>query len=209
MIQTGDKRMAARARQATESGFQAKDPAQRRGDANRAVGVAAEAEMDQSGRHRRGRIAGRSAGDPRQIVRVACRAIVAVFGGKAIGVGVHIEHPAEQGAGAVQLAHRPAVAGRWRPVAQQFGAGEGGMPGDIKQIFHCVRNPCQRRQGALFPAQGVDAVGLRSMRWAVTSVQALICGFTRAISSSVWRAISRALSSPSCSARWRSAMVKC
>ena len=35
------------------------------------------------------------------------------------------------------------------------------MPGDIKQIFHCVRNPCQRRQGALFPAQGVDAVGLR------------------------------------------------
>ena len=161
MIQTGDKRMAARARQATESGFQAKDPAQRRGDANRAVGVAAEAEMDQSGRHRRGRTAGRSAGDPRQIVRVACRAIVAVFGGKAIGVGVHIEHPAEQGAGAVQLAHRPAVAGRWRPVAQQFGAGEGGMPGDIKQIFHCVRNPCQRRQGALFPAQGVDAVGLR------------------------------------------------
>ncbi len=54
--------------------------------------------MDQSGRHRRGRTAGRSAGDPRQIVRVACRAIVAVFGGKAIGVGVHIEHPAEQGA---------------------------------------------------------------------------------------------------------------
>ena len=86
---------------------------------------------------------------------------MAVFGGKAVGVGVHIEHPAEQGAGAVQLAHRPAVAGRRRPIAQQFGAGEGGVPGDIKQIFHCVRNPCQRRQGALFPAQGVDAVGLR------------------------------------------------
>ncbi len=31
-----------------------------------------------------------------------------------------------------------------------------------------------------------------SMRWAVTSVRALICGFTRAISSSVWRAISGA-----------------
>ena len=53
MIQTGDKRMAAGAGEATEGGFQAKDPAQRRGDANRAVGVAAEAEMDQSGRHRR------------------------------------------------------------------------------------------------------------------------------------------------------------
>ncbi|SLX04420.1 Uncharacterised protein [Klebsiella pneumoniae] len=161
MIQTGDKRMAAGAGEATEGGFQAKDPAQRRGDANRAVGVAAEAEMDQSGRHRRGRTAGRSAGDPRQIVRVARRAIVAVFGGEAVGVGVHIEHPAEQGAGAVQLAHRPAIAGCRRPVAQQFGAGEGGVPGDIKQIFHRVRNACQRRQGALFPAQGVDAVGLR------------------------------------------------
>ena len=161
MIQTGDKRMAARARKATESGFQAKDPAQRRGDADRAVGVAAEAEMDQPGRHRRGRTAGRSAGDPRQIVRIARRAIVAVFSGKAVGVGVHIEHPAEQGAGAVQLAHRPAVAGRRRPVAQQFRPGEGGMPGDIKQILYRIGNACQRRQGALFPAQGVDAVGLR------------------------------------------------
>ncbi len=65
----------------------------------------------------------------------ARRAIVAVFGGEAVGVGVHIEHPAEQGAGAVQLAHRPAIAGCRRPVAQQFGAGEGGVPGDIKQIF--------------------------------------------------------------------------
>ena len=92
-------------------------------------------------------------------MRVARRAIVAIFGGEAVGVGVHIEHPAEQGAGAVQLAHRPAVAGCRRPIAQQFGAGEGGVPGDIKQIFHCVRNPCQRRQGALFAAQGIDALG--------------------------------------------------
>ena len=76
MIQTGDKRMAARARQAPESGFQAKDPAQRRGDTDRAVGVAAEAEMNQP--------AATAAAEPpeeppaiREIVRVARRAIVA------------------------------------------------------------------------------------------------------------------------------------
>ncbi len=135
MIQTGDKRMAARARQAPESGFQAKDPAQRRGDTDRAVGVAAEAEMNQPGRHRRGRTAGRTAGDPRQIVRVARRAIVAVFGGEAVGVGVHIEHPAEQGAGAVQLAHRPAVAGRRRSVAQQLRPGEVVCPATSNRFF--------------------------------------------------------------------------
>ena len=94
MIQTGDKRMAAGAGEAAEGGFQAKDPAQRRGDANRAVGVAAETEMNQSGGHRCGRTAGGTAGDPRQIVRVTRRAIVAVFGGEAVGVGIHIEHPA-------------------------------------------------------------------------------------------------------------------
>ena len=30
------------------------------------------------------------------------------------------------------------------------------MPGHIKQVFYRVRHARQRRQGALFPAQGVD-----------------------------------------------------
>ncbi len=113
MIQTGDKRMAAGAGEAAESGFQAKDPAQRRGDADRAVGVAAEAEMDQPGGHRCGRTAGGSAGDPRQIVRVARRAIVAVFGGEAIGVGIHLSIP---------LSRAPALCS-WRTAQLSLAAG--------------------------------------------------------------------------------------
>ncbi len=35
------------------------------------------------------------------------------------------------------------------------------MSGDVKQIFHRIGNASQRRQGTLFPAQGVNAVGLR------------------------------------------------
>jgi hypothetical protein len=121
---------------------------------------------------------------------------VAVFGGKPVGVGIHIQHPGEQRARAVQLAHRPAVGGGGGAIAQQLRPGKGGVSGDIEQIFHRVGNACQRGQ-RLFSRRRVSIFSASaSMRFSLTWVQALICGLTRAMFSRVWRAISLALSSP-------------
>ena len=85
---------------------------------------------------------------------------MAVLGGKTVGVGIHIQHPGEQRARAMQLAHRPAVGGGGGAIAQQLRPGKGGIAGDIEQIFHRVGNACQRGQGLFFPPQGIDILRL-------------------------------------------------
>ena len=92
-------------------------------------------------------------------MRVTRRAVVAVLGGKAVGVGVHIDHPGQQPARAAQLAHGEAVGGRGGALAEQLGPGEGGVTGNVEQVFHRVGYARQRRQGALFPSQGINIVG--------------------------------------------------
>ena len=93
-------------------------------------------------------------------MRVTRRAVVAVFGREAVGVGVHVHHPGQQPARAAQLAHREAVSGRGGALAEQLCPGKGGVAGNVEQVFYRVGHARQRRQGALFPAQGVDALGL-------------------------------------------------
>ena len=68
-------------------------------------------------------------------MRVTRRAVVAVLGGKAIGVGVHIHHAGQQPARAAQLAHGEAVSGRSGALAEQLGAREGGVSGNVEQVF--------------------------------------------------------------------------
>ena len=72
-------------------------------------------------------------------------AIVAVFGGEPIGVGIHIDHSAKQTACRADLPYRPTVVDGRRAVAEQLCAGEGGFPGNVEQIFYRVGNPRQRR----------------------------------------------------------------
>ena len=160
MIQTRDKRMAAGSRQATKGRLQAIDAAQGRRNANRAVGVGPERKVHQPCGHGGGRTAGRAARNAREVVRVTRRAVVAVFGGKAVGVGIHVHHAGQQPARAAQLAHREAVSGCGRALAEQLGPGEGGMAGNVEQVLHRVGHARQRREGALLAPQGIDVSGL-------------------------------------------------
>ncbi|STW08041.1 Uncharacterised protein [Klebsiella grimontii] len=87
---------------------------------------------------------------------VTRRPVMAVFGGKPVGVGIHIQHPGEQRARAVQLAHRPAIGNGGGAIAQQLRPGKGRVSGDIEKIFHRIGNACQRGQRLFFPPQGID-----------------------------------------------------
>ena len=156
MVEAGDERMAPGTRQAAKGRLEAEDPAQRCRDANGAVGVAPQRKMHQPGGHRRRRPARGTPGDPREIVRVTRRPVMAVFGGKPVGVGIHIQHPGEQRARAVQLAHRPAIGNGGGAIAQQLRPGKGRVSGDIEKIFHRIGNACQRGQRLFFPPQGID-----------------------------------------------------
>jgi hypothetical protein len=104
VVEAGDERIAAVARQPAVGRLQAEDAAQRRRHADRAVGVGAERERHLAGRDRRGRAARRAAGHAREVVRVARRPVVAVLGREAVGVLVHVERADEHRAGRSQRA---------------------------------------------------------------------------------------------------------
>ncbi|MNF01153.1 hypothetical protein D3C80_2001040 [compost metagenome] len=71
---------------------------------------------------------------------VTRRAVVAVFGGETVGIGVHIQHAGEQRALCRQPVHHPGILFGGGVIAKQAGTGQGGFPGDIEQIFHRIRN---------------------------------------------------------------------
>ena len=108
MIRAGDKRMGAVPRQAAKGRLEAEHPAQRGGHANRSVGVASRGKMRQSGGDGGGRSAGGAASGALRIVRIARGAVMAVLGGEAVGVSIHVQHAAEQRASVAQLLHRRA-----------------------------------------------------------------------------------------------------
>ncbi len=69
-----------------------------------------------------------------------------VLGGKAVSVGIHIQHAGEQRAALLQLRDRPRILLCHRPLAEQAGAGKRAVTGDVKQVFYRIGNASQRRQ---------------------------------------------------------------
>ncbi len=104
------------------------------------------------------------------------RAVVAVFGREAVGVGVHIHHPGQQPARAAQLAHREAVSGRGGALAEQLCPGKGGVAGNVEQVFYRVGPPASGGRGRFSRRRVSMLSASASMRASVTAVQAPICG---------------------------------
>ncbi len=160
MIQAGDKRMGAVPRQAAKGRLEAEHPAQRGGHANRSVGVASQGKMRQSGGDGGGRSAGGAASGALRIVRIARGAVMAVLGGEAVGVSIHVQHAAEQRASVAQLLHRPGVVRGGRAVAEQAGARQRRMACHVEQIFYRIRHAGERRQRLTFAPQPIEAIRL-------------------------------------------------
>ncbi|MOA05346.1 hypothetical protein D3C78_1249390 [compost metagenome] len=90
---------------------------------------------------------------------VTRRAVVAVFGGKTVRIGVHIQHAGQQGTLAGQFADRPGVLFGRRVIAEQTGPRQGGFAGDVEQVFYRVRDRRQARQWKAFGTCAIEVIG--------------------------------------------------
>ncbi len=82
-----------------------------------------------------------------------------IFGGEAVRVFVHIERADQYRACRPQLPHQHGVSGGWCVVAVDDGAGQRDFAFEVEQVFHRVRQACQRRQRRAGGALRVDGVG--------------------------------------------------
>ena len=145
MVQAGDERIAAGTRQPAVRGFQAEHPAQRGGHTDGTVGVRTQGQWHLASGHCRATAAGRSARDAAEVVRVVRRADVAVLGGEAVGVLVHVERADQHRAGLFQPAHQQRVRSGRRGLAFDLRAGQRRQPRDVEQVLDRERHSQQRQ----------------------------------------------------------------
>ncbi len=157
MIEAGDERKAARAREPAIGRLQAEDAAQRRRHANGAVGVGAERERRQAAGHRPAGAAGGTAGHTRHVVRIARGTVVHVLAGEVVGVFAHVERADQHRAGGFQARDQRRVFLRRRIGAVDLGAGDGNDAFDVEQVLHRERHAGKRQLS--FIGRGVDRGG--------------------------------------------------
>ncbi len=156
MVEAVDEGIDALARQPAEGGLEAEHAAQGRRHADRAVGVRPQGERDQPRRHRRRRTAGGAAGDAGGIVGIAGRAVVAVLGGEAVGVLVHVERPDHDRAGGFEAGDQGGVGGRGRIVLLDDRARQGHLALHVVEVLDRHRDAGQRTRIAALAHRFVD-----------------------------------------------------
>ena len=117
MIEARDERKRARPRQPAIGRLQAKNAAERRRHPDRAVGVRAQRDRHQAAADRTAGAAGRAAGHPCRIMRIARRAVMHVLAGEVVGVFAHVERADQHRAGGFHALDQRGVARRRRKVA--------------------------------------------------------------------------------------------
>ena len=144
VIEAFAKQKCAGARDPAVGRLQSEDAAERRGHADRSVGVRPQRQRHQARGHRGRRSTGRSARDPLRIVRIARGSVVRVLGGEAVGVLVHVERADGNRARMLQALHHGGVARRRRALGVNLRPGQGGDARDVEQILHGERDAAQR-----------------------------------------------------------------
>ncbi len=160
MIEAGDKRKRARARQPAIGRFQTKYAAERRWHADRAVGVGAKRQWHKAAADRRARAARRAAAHVAEIVGIARRTVVRVLAGEVVGVFAHVQRADQDGARRLELLDQRRIRRRRLALAIDLGAGAGRQAGDVKQVLDRERRAGERPERLAAGAGGVDRVGL-------------------------------------------------
>ena len=177
VVEAGDERIAAGARQPAVGRLQPERAAQRSRHADRAVGVGAERQRHLAGCDRRGRAARRAARHAGRVVRVAGRSVVRVLGREAVGVLVHVERADQHRTGAFEARDQRAVVRGRRTLALDLRAGAGRQAGHVEQVLDRERHAeqrCRAADGLVAGSElGIDLGGAPACPLAVMSVNAL------------------------------------
>lgn len=151
----------------------AEEAAESGGQADGTAGVGAEGERNDAGGDGGGGTTAGAAGGAAGKVRVFAIAVVWVFAGDAVGEFVEVGFAGEDGAGGVEGLDDCGVARRCgTDFGEEGGAGEGGMAGDVEEIFEEIRNAAERGGGI----GGGEVTGENGFGWKRREDGALLDG---------------------------------